>query len=53
MIASARACARLFSVVFALVMLGAGPVELQTVRIGVLPNDDMMSVLYAQQTGMF
>jgi ABC-type nitrate/sulfonate/bicarbonate transport system substrate-binding protein len=34
-------------------MLGAGPIQLQTVRIGVLPNDDMMSVLYAQQTGMF
>jgi NitT/TauT family transport system substrate-binding protein len=53
MTVSPRACARLFSFVFALAMLGAGPVQLQTVRIGVLPNDDMMSVLYAQQTGMF
>jgi NitT/TauT family transport system substrate-binding protein len=53
MSASLRAYARLFSFVFALVMLGAGPAELQTVRIGVLPNDDMMSVLWAQQTGMF
>jgi NitT/TauT family transport system substrate-binding protein len=26
---------------------------LQTVRIGVLPNDDMISVVYAQQSGMF
>jgi NitT/TauT family transport system substrate-binding protein len=26
---------------------------LQTVHIGVLPNDDMISVVYAQQTGMF
>jgi ABC-type nitrate/sulfonate/bicarbonate transport system substrate-binding protein len=26
---------------------------LQTVRIGVLPNDDMISVLYAQQSGLF
>jgi NitT/TauT family transport system substrate-binding protein len=26
---------------------------LQTIKIGVLPNDDMISVLYAQQTGMF
>ena len=50
---SLRACSRVLSFVFALVMLGAGPAELQTVRIGVLPNDDMMSVLYAQQTGMF
>ena len=40
-----RARARLLAFVFALGMLGAGPAELQTVRIGVLPNDDMMSVL--------
>lgn len=26
---------------------------LQTIKLGVLPNDDMISVLYAQQTGMF
>jgi ABC-type nitrate/sulfonate/bicarbonate transport system substrate-binding protein len=48
-----RTCARLLSFVVALALLGAGPPELQTVRIGVLPNDDMISVLYAQQSGMF
>jgi len=53
MTVSLRACARLFSIAFTIAMLGAGPLTLQTVRIGVLPNDDMMSVLYAQQTGMF
>lgn len=26
---------------------------LQTIKIGVLPNDDMISVLYAQQSGLF
>jgi ABC-type nitrate/sulfonate/bicarbonate transport system substrate-binding protein len=50
---SLRACARLVSLAFALTLFGAGPAELQTVKIGVLPNDDMISVLYAQQSGMF
>jgi NitT/TauT family transport system substrate-binding protein len=52
---SLRALARLLPLVFAVVLF-AGPgrtADLQTVRVGVLPNDDMMSVLYAQQTGMF
>ena len=53
MTVSPRAGARLLAFCFALVMLGAGPAQLQTVRIGVLPNDDMMSVLYAQRSGMF
>ncbi len=53
MTVSLRAHARLLAFAFALVLFGAGPAELQTVRIGVLPNDDMMSVLYAQQSGMF
>ncbi len=38
------------------IVLFAGPArtaDLQSVRVGVLPNDDMISVLYAQQTGMF
>jgi NitT/TauT family transport system substrate-binding protein len=53
---SLRACARVLACVFALVIFGSGPArtaDLQTVRVGVLPNDDMISVLYAQQTGMF
>jgi NitT/TauT family transport system substrate-binding protein len=53
MTVSPRSCARLLSLVFAFATLGAGPATLQTVRVGLLPNDDMVSVLYAQQTGMF
>jgi NitT/TauT family transport system substrate-binding protein len=53
---SVRPVARLLAFVFALAVFAAGPArtaDLQTVRVGLLPNDDMMSVLYAQQTGMF
>src|ERR1700761_1168017 len=50
---SARTIARILSLAVAFVMVGAGPVTLQPVHIGVLPNDDMVAVLYAQQTGMF
>jgi NitT/TauT family transport system substrate-binding protein len=57
--------ARTFAVSFAVVAatLGVGHASrtivaqstpaLQTVKIGLLPNDDMISVLYAQQSGMF
>jgi NitT/TauT family transport system substrate-binding protein len=53
---SVRTIARLLALAIALVVFGAGPArtaDLQTVRVGLLPNDDMISVLYAQQTGMF
>jgi ABC-type nitrate/sulfonate/bicarbonate transport system substrate-binding protein len=53
---SLRSWTRLLACAFALVVLGAGPVnpaDLQTVKVGLLPNDDMISVLYAQQSGMF
>ncbi len=53
MTVSLRALARVIACAFAVGMVGAGPVELQPVHIGVLPNDDMISVLYAQQSGMF
>lgn len=53
MIVSARAAARLLSLAVAFVLIGASPAPLQTLRVGVLPNDDMVAVLYAQQTGMF
>jgi len=51
------------SLVVAVATLGAGHAPatiaaqaapaLQPIKIGVLPNDDMVSVLYAQQSGMF
>jgi len=53
MIVSLPACARLAAVAIAFVMFGAGTAELQTVRVGLLPNDDMIAVLYAQETGLF
>jgi NitT/TauT family transport system substrate-binding protein len=42
----------------AMVLFAVGPVHADTpglipVHVGVLPNDDMMAVIYAQQTGMF
>lgn len=52
MIAS-RFATRLLSLAAAVVLVGAGPAQLQSVHVGVLPNDDMIAVLYAQQTGMF
>ncbi len=51
-----RAFARLLTFAFVLAILGSratGAADLQTVRVGLLPNDDMISVLYAQQSGMF
>jgi ABC-type nitrate/sulfonate/bicarbonate transport system substrate-binding protein len=59
-----RARTLLSTLILAVATLGAGPAPagmvaqdaakpLQTIRIGLLPNDDMISVLYAQQTGMF
>jgi NitT/TauT family transport system substrate-binding protein len=56
MTVSFRAFARLLTFAFVLALLGSratGAADLQTVRVGLLPNDDMISVLYAQQTGMF
>jgi ABC-type nitrate/sulfonate/bicarbonate transport system substrate-binding protein len=56
MTVSPRACARVFTLAFAIVLLAAPAArtaDLQTVRVGLLPNDDMISVLYAQQSGMF
>lgn len=50
---SLRAWTRVLSFAFALALIGAGPAELTPVHIGVLPNDDMISVLYAQQSGLF
>lgn len=47
---------RFLLLAFALVAFGSLPAktaELQPVRVGVLPNDDMIAVLYAQQSGMF
>jgi len=48
--------ARVLICALALLVFAAGPAktaDLQPVRVGVLPNDDMVAVLYAQQTGMF
>jgi NitT/TauT family transport system substrate-binding protein len=56
MTVSFRAFARLLTFAFVLAVLGSratGAADLQTVRVGLLPNDDMISVLYAQQSGMF
>ncbi len=56
MTVSFRAFARLLTLAFVLAILGSratGAADLQTVRVGLLPNDDMISVLYAQQSGMF
>jgi NitT/TauT family transport system substrate-binding protein len=39
---------------FALLAFGAGGAQgLTTLKIGILPNDDMMALIYAQKTGMF